>query len=100
MLADAPGHSMTEPKLFIRKRPGTSRSVTTPCQGRSRGFDPRFPLHTSLRPLRLDFSLGLISSGASLPRRAPPPLWETSRAATGASAGVKSPLELWQKKIR
>ena len=29
----------------------------------------------------------LISSGASLPRRAPPPLWETSRAATGTGIG-------------
>ena len=56
-LADASGRSVTEPKRLIRKRPGTSRRATSPCQGGCRGFDPRFPLHTSLRPLRLDFAL-------------------------------------------
>src|SRR5205814_8877466 len=38
---------------------------------------------------------GLISSGASLPRRAPPPLWETSRAASTVNmAGAKAIADL------
>jgi hypothetical protein len=40
MLADASGRSVTEPKRLIRKRPETSRSTSTHCQGGCRGFDP------------------------------------------------------------
>src|SRR5947199_5405652 len=46
---------------------------------------PPFPAPYVATPAPLGFSpFGLISSGAPLPRRAPPPHWETSRAATGA----------------
>jgi hypothetical protein len=47
-LRDASGRLRTADKWLIRKRPGASRSATSPCQGGSRGFDPRFPLHTNL----------------------------------------------------
>src|ERR1700692_3635585 len=65
MLADASGRSMTEPKWLIRKRLGTSRSATTPCQGGSRGFDPRFPLQTVAPRLREICAFGAPASDSA-----------------------------------
>src|SRR5712692_4070920 len=98
-IADASGRSRTEPKRFIRKRPLTSGRWTPSCQGGCRGFDPRFPLHSSL-PLAPDLRLSahrraarqaagstarLTRRSLSLPRREAPPLGyfaETPHAAS------------------
>jgi hypothetical protein len=51
-LKDAPGRFGTPAdgrNRLIRKRPGTSRRTSSPCQGGCRGFDPRFPLQPNSR---------------------------------------------------
>ncbi len=62
MVADAWGRSMTKANSFIPKHRVTSRSPARSCQGGCRGFDPRFPLHTSLRA-----PAGFRPSGSSAP---------------------------------